>query len=186
MGKALSEIGFKGGWRYAIGQIRLSVIKSQLVPPQFRAALLRLWRAKIGKNTIIHPVTFSNLYRTGFKGFKCGRDCFIGEECFLDMADSVSMGDQVTLAERVMIMTHLNVGFRDHPLQDRFPSSSDPVEIDSGVFIGAGAIILPGVKIGKEAFVAAGALVNRNVEPHSVVAGVPARIISSIEGERRK
>ena len=181
MDKAFGEIGFGGTLRYGIGQVKLSVLRCLLLPPQLRAALLRLFGARVGHGSIIHPVTFSNLYRTGLKGFVCGRDCFIGEDCFLDLADRIILGDQVTLSARSMLLTHLNVGYRDHPLQQAFPAGSAPVEIGSGCFIGAGAAILSGVKVGKGSMVAAGSLVNRNVPEGSVVAGVPERVTRELK-----
>ncbi len=180
LGKALREIGPGGAWRYGVGQVKLTLLRCLLLPPQLRTALLRLFGSRIGSGALIHPVTFSNLYRTGLKGFRCGRECFIGEECFLDMADSIILGDQVTLSARVTILTHINVGYRNHPLQRAFPARTAPVEIGSGGFVGAGAMILAGVKIGAEAFVAAGSVVNRDVLEGSVVAGVPAQVIRTV------
>jgi len=175
MGKALDDIGGARALRYALGQFQLTLLKLQLLPPQLRVALLRIFGADVGRSALVHPVTFSNLYRTGFRGLNIGTDCFIGEECFLDLADCIHIGEQVTLAARVMLMTHLNVGYRDHPLQERYPARSAPIRIGSGSFISAGAIILPGVTLGERCFVAAGAVVSRNVEADGLVGGVPAK-----------
>jgi len=175
MGKALDEIGGGGALRYALGQFQLTLLKLQLLPPQLRVALLRLFGAHVGDGSIVHSVTFSNLYRSGFRGLNIGTTCFIGEECLLDLADGIQIGDQVTLAARVMLMTHLNVGYRDHPLQQRYPARSAPIRVGSGSFIGAGAMVLPGVTLGERCFVAAGALVSRDVAADGLVGGVPAR-----------
>ena len=81
--------------------------------------------------------------------------------------------DQVTLAARAMILTHMNVGYQDHPLQGRYPSKTAPVVVRRASFIGAGATILAGCTVGPEAFVAACALVNRDVHAGESVRGVP-------------
>jgi acetyltransferase-like isoleucine patch superfamily enzyme len=178
MGKALGEIGARRAWRYGLGQVQESLLRFSLLPPQLRVALLRLYGASVGSASIVHPVTFINLYRTGWRGLRAGRECFVGDECLFDLAEPISLGDQVTLAERVMILTHMNVGYRDHPLQERFPAHSARVEIGSGSFVGAGAIILAGVRIGERSVVGAGAVVDREVPTDGVVAGVPARSLS--------
>jgi acetyltransferase-like isoleucine patch superfamily enzyme len=175
MGKALDEIGGAAAWRYGVGQLQLALLKMLLLPPQLRVALLRIFGAEVGSDTIVHPVTFTNLYRTGFKGLAIGKECFIADECFLDLAERIEIGDQVSIGERTVIATHLNVGYRDHPLQERFPARSSPVRIGSGAFIGVGAILLPGITVGDRSFIAAGAVVNRDVAAGSLVGGVPAR-----------
>jgi acetyltransferase-like isoleucine patch superfamily enzyme len=175
MGKALGEIGVGGALRYALGQLQYMLLKPLLVPPQLRALLLRLFGSSIGRGSIIHPVSFTNLYRTGFKGLSIGRECFIADECFFDLAEAVEIGDQVSVGERTIFVTHLNVGYRDHPLQERFPSRAAAIRVGRGAFIGVGAVILPGVTIGERAFVAAGAVVSEDVPEESLVGGVPAK-----------
>lgn len=180
MNDALREIGFKKALRYLLGLFQHAFLRIIILPPNLRRIFLNIFGSKIGSETLIHPITFINLYRIGFKGLHCGKHCFIGEECLLDLADSIAMGDNVTLAERVTIITHMNVGFKDHPLQNNFPSMNSPVTIGSGSFIGVNVTILPGVRIGERAVVAAGALVTRDVPDETVVAGVPARPIRKI------
>ena len=109
-----------------------------------------------------------------------GDECFLGDECLLDLAEGIRLERQVTLAERVLILTHTNVGYDDHPLQRHFPAMAAPVVIESGSFLGAGAIVLPGVRIGARAFVAAGSVVTADVPPATLVAGVPARPVRTL------
>lgn len=61
------------------------------------------------------------------------------------------------------------------------PPSANPVVIEDDVLIGANAVILEGVRVGKGAVVAAGAVVTQDVPPHTVVAGIPAKVIKEID-----
>jgi acetyltransferase-like isoleucine patch superfamily enzyme len=146
-----------------------------LMVPQLRAPWLRLLGARIGARAILHDVRFFNLYRRGLAGLRIGEECFLGDECLLDLAESITLERGTTLAERVLILTHTNVGYRDHPLQAHFPASASPVVIETGCFVGANATLLPGVRIGRGSFVAAGSVVTKDVAPDTLVAGVPAR-----------
>jgi maltose O-acetyltransferase len=179
--KALGEIGW--GRAVKFGAMTLAMIPYRLaLVPQLRAPLLRLLGARIGKRAILHDVRFFNLYRRGLQGLAVGDDCFIGDECLLDLADEIRLERQVTLAERVLILTHMNVGYQDHPLQRSFPAFAAPVRIEEGSFVGAGVTILGGVRIGAGSFVAAGSVVTKDVPPRSLVAGVPARLVRSLGG----
>jgi len=149
--------------------------------PQLRAPWLRLLGSRIGRGVVLHNVRFFNLYRRGLTGLEIGEECFVGDECLLDLAEGVRLERQVTLAERVMILTHTNVGYRDHPLQKHFPAHAAAVVVETGAFLGAGCILLPGVRVGSRAFVAAGSVVTADVPAGTLVAGVPARVVRSLE-----
>ena len=153
------------------------------IVPQLRAPWLRLLGARIGPRAILHDVRFFNLYRRGLGGLRIGEECFLGDECLLDLADSITLEKSCTLAERVLILTHTNVGYRDHPLQPLFPASTGPVVIETGSFVGANVTLLPGVRIGHGAFVAAGSVVTRDVPADTLVGGVPARPIRQLGGQ---
>jgi acetyltransferase-like isoleucine patch superfamily enzyme len=177
--KALGEIGFGKAFRF--GFFTLALLPYRLLCfPQLRAPYLRLLGARIGARSLLHDVRFFNLYRRGFSGLVIGRECFLGDECLLDLAEGVELEDQVTLAERVLVLTHLNVGYADHPLQAAFPARQAPVRFERGSFVGAGATILAGVTVGREAFVAAGSVVTADVAPRTLVAGVPARKVRAL------
>jgi acetyltransferase-like isoleucine patch superfamily enzyme len=178
--KALDEIGLGRAARFGFFTLALLPYRLALFPP-LRTAWLRLLGARIGRRTILHDVRFFNLYRRGPSGLSMGDDCFVGDECLFDLADEIRFEDHVTLAERVLVLTHTNVGYRDHPLQPHFPALAAPVTIRRGSFIGAAVTILPGVTIGPEAFVAAGSVVTADVPPRTVVAGVPARTLRTME-----
>jgi acetyltransferase-like isoleucine patch superfamily enzyme len=178
--KALREIGFRKAVRFAAGTVALVLFRLMIVPP-LRTAFLRVMGAQIGRNTIVHAVKFFNVYRKGFAGLRVGDNCFIGDEALLDLADEIVMEESVTLAERVTILTHVNVGFEDHPLQKYFPAYSKKVVLGRGSFVGTNVTVLPGVTVGQCAFVAAGAVVREDVPPYHVVGGVPARTIRVLQ-----
>ncbi len=105
-----------------------------------------------------------------------GDDSIIGQNVFLDGRDSLIIGNHVDIASDVMIYNS------EHDINSEdFHPTTAPVEIGDYVFIGPRAIILPGVKIGKGAVIAAGAVVTKDVNDYVIVGGVPAQII----GERR-
>lgn len=178
--KAAAEVGWGRLWKFGIMTLAMIPYHLALFPP-VRSALLRLYGARIGKRGVLHNARFFNLYRTGLPGLSVGSEVFIGDECLLDLADRIEIGDQVTLAERVLILTHTNVGYEDHPLQRHFKASTAPVVLERGCFVGAQAVILPGIRIGACSMVAAGAVVTRDVPANSVVAGTPARVLRTLD-----
>ena len=177
--KALAEIGWARALRFGFFTAAMIPYRLLLVP-QLRAPWLRLLGARVGRGTIVHDVRFFNLYRRGMGGLEIGDECFLGDECLLDLAEGIRLERQVTLAERVVILTHMNVGYHDHPLQAHFPAQAAPVVIGRGSFIGANATLLPGTRIGAGSFVAAGSVVTADVPPATLVAGVPARAVRSL------
>ena len=177
--KALAEIGFGRAVRFGLLTVAMIPYRLALFP-QVRSAWLRLLGARIGRGAILHDVRFFNLYRRGLGGLSVGRECFLGDECLIDLAETVSLEDQVTLAERVLVLTHTNVGYRDHPLQRHFPSRTAAVVVEAGSFVGAGVTLLPGVRVGRGSFVAAASVVTEDVPPATLVAGVPARAVRAL------
>lgn len=128
-------------------------------------------------------------------GARVGKDCNIGDHCFIESGAVV--GDNVTLKNGNMVWegVHLSDGvfvgphvfFTNdlHPRSPRLPEARErytektnwlvPTVIERGAALGAGAIILAGVKVGEYATVGAGAVVTKPVAPHSLVVGNPAR-----------
>ena len=92
----------------------------------------------------------------------------------------VDIGSHVNLAQGITV-TALNHNFDDTQKRiDEQGVSTNPVTIEDDVWIGANAVILPGVTIGNHCVVSAGAVVTKDVPPHSLVAGVPAKVIKNI------
>ena len=92
----------------------------------------------------------------------------------------VTIGSHVNLAQGITV-TALNHNFEESSKRiDEQGVTTKPVIIGNDIWIGANAVILPGVSIGDHSVVAAGAVVTKDVHPHSLVAGVPAKIIKKI------
>jgi acetyltransferase-like isoleucine patch superfamily enzyme len=100
-----------------------------------------------------------------------GDGVFFNRGVFLDTKGGISLGNSVALAEDVRIFTHT------HSEASHIERSYGRVVVEDYAKIYVGATIFPGVTIGSQAIVAAGAIVNRDVPPNMVVAGTPARII---------
>mgnify|MGYP003588811200 FL=1 len=102
-----------------------------------------------------------------------GHDTIIGDHCFLDGRAPLKIGNHVGIASQVLIYND------EHDINsDNYGNSFGPVEIGDYVFIGPRAIILPGVKIGKGAVVAAGAIVTKDIPEFEIWAGIPAKKIN--------
>lgn len=101
----------------------------------------------------------------------------IGENVILRAGGGLTIGSRVLVAAGAAIVT---VG---HPIElPRWSKNTmAPIHIGDNVWIGVNAVILPGVTVGNGAVVAAGAVVTEDVAPFTVVGGVPARVISTIE-----
>jgi acetyltransferase-like isoleucine patch superfamily enzyme len=177
--KAVAEIGVGRAVRFLLFTIAMVPYRMALFPP-LRRLFLRVLGARVGARTILHDLRFFNLYRRGLGGLEIGDECFIGDECLFDLAEAIVLEPQVTLAERVLILTHVNVGYDDHPLQAHFPALAGAVRIRHGSFVGANVTILAGCTIGPRAFVAAGSVVTADVPADTLVGGVPARTIRRI------
>ena len=93
----------------------------------------------------------------------------------------VSIGSHVNLAQGITV-TALNHNFDDAGKRiDEQGISTQQVTIEDDVWIGANAVILPGVTVGRHSVVAAGAVVTKDVQPYTLVAGVPAKTIKSLK-----
>ena len=137
-------------------------------------ALLRAKGAIVGERVVVHRGLTIHNAEVDFGKLSIADSCHVGRQVFLDLAASITIEPQVTLSMRTTILTHLNPGMsRSLPAQAKRTLGSVVIERDA--YLGAGCIILPGVRIGAGALVAAGAVVTRDVQPGAVVGGVPAR-----------
>ena len=178
--KAFQETGVRKIFKFFVFSFFTSLVNSILLFP-FRSFLLEMVGASIGKNTVLHKIAFFNHYQRGFRNLKIGNECFIGDEVSLDLSDEIILEDKVTLANRVFILTHLNVGYKDHPLQEFFPKITKKIIIRRGAFVGANVTVLPGVIIGECSVIGAGSVVTRNIPDWVVAVGSPAKIKKRIK-----
>ena len=135
---------------------------------RWRALLLRMFGAKIGKScrlTGSMEVWIPSRLRMG-------SFVWIDRNVYLYDVDRITIGDNAIISDGAYICT------ASHDItQGNFPLTTEPVTIGAGAWIAAHAKILPGITIGEGAVVGAGAVVTRDVEPWTVVAGNPARFI---------
>lgn len=145
---------------------------------------------QIGANTIVMHGAILHVYNfrdIPHSGIKIGRDSLIGEYSVIRGQGGVEIGDRVYTSPFVQIIAVNHVfDDRDQPFVDQ-GITAEGVIIEDDVWIGAGAIVTDGVRIGKGAVIAAGAVVTSDVKPHTVVGGVPARMlreVGQIQGEK--
>ncbi|MET0339574.1 MAG: DapH/DapD/GlmU-related protein [Polyangiales bacterium] len=106
-----------------------------------------------------------------------GEGAWIGQQCFLHAAGGLTIGRRVGIGPGVRIITSVHADApRAVPILDA-PVDFAPVVIEDGADLGVGAIVMPGVTVGRGAQVGAGAVVTRDVPAYAVVAGTPARVL---------
>lgn len=139
-----------------------------------RVVLLRLLGVKIGKNCIVRGGV---QFQEGFS-LTLGDNVFINTYALFDTAAPISIGRDVQIAYQVTFVTG---GHEIGPHEGRAGAHKpEPIIVGDGAWIGARAVILPGVTIGAGAVVASGAVVTKDVLPDTLVAGVPARCLRSL------
>jgi maltose O-acetyltransferase len=140
-----------------------------------RAALLRWNGAKVGKRCFVR----GGLQIQESFDFTLGDEVFINAGCCLDNSAPIIIGSRVQFGFQVTLITG-NHEFG--PPQSRAGAHcARPITIGEGAWIGARAIVLPGVTIGSGAVVAAGAVVTKDVPPNTLVAGVPAKTLRALD-----
>jgi maltose O-acetyltransferase len=147
--------------------------RSEEVPE--RHTILEQLLGHIGQNSIIEPP------------FYCayGRNIHIGDYVFLNVLCTILDCNEVRIGDHVMIGPSVQIYTAAHVLEAEARNQgwevAKPVVIEDNVWLGGGAILLPGVTVGRNAVVGAGAVVSRSVSANTVVAGNPARVIREIE-----
>jgi maltose O-acetyltransferase len=140
-----------------------------------RQTILQQLLGQIGQNAIIEPP------------FYCayGQNIHIGDHVFLNVLCTILDCNEVRIGHHVMIGPHVQIYTAAHVLEAEARIQgwevAKPIVIEDNVWLGGGAILLPGVRIGRNAVVGAGAVVSRNVPANTVVAGNPARVVREIE-----
>ena len=129
-----------------------------------------------GKNTLF--ITFSKFFIP--HNIHIGNNVFVNQQCIFVGEEKITIEDNVSIGFRCMFITS-NYEPYFNPKRQKRVKYFEPIVIEKDVWIGSGAIILPGVTVGSGGVVAAGAVVTRDVPSLSLVGEVPARIIKNIE-----
>lgn len=153
-----------------------SLISSVVFPRGLRWMALRMCGMDVERSSINGGVFF------GGTSVKIGRGTFINYGAFIDCAAPVEIGERVSFGPRVMVLTGSHhIGGRERRAG---AATAHPVRVGDGAWVGAGATLLPGVQVGARSIVAAGSVVTADVPEDSLVGGVPAQVIRSLqEGE---
>jgi maltose O-acetyltransferase len=144
-----------------------------------RISLLRDLLARVGDDPWIEPPFFCDY----------GSNTSIGDRFYANTGCVVLDSAEVTIGDRVLLGPSVQLYAATHPveaeLRARGLEYAEPVSIGDDVWIGGGAIVLPGVTVGDGAVVGAGSIVTTDVPAGAVVAGNPARVIRSLEEAAR-
>ena len=149
---------------------------------QVNIAILKAFGAKVGENVrMCSPVVLHNT-TDGYSKLTIQDDCFFNGYNFIDLSGRITLEKGVSLGPGVIVMTH-NRYNRNPFLEERLSHTCGikDVLIKEGSGIKAGALIVHGITIGKNAVVGGGAVVNRDVPDNCFVAGVPARLVKEIK-----
>lgn len=138
----------------------------------WRALLLRLFGAQVGRGVHVYPSTRISMPWN----LSVGDWSALGEEVLVYNLGPVSLGERVTVSLRAFLCA----GTHDHT-KAAFPLQRPPIAIGADAWVAAGALVGPGVTVGAGAVVAAGAVVVADVPPWTIVGGNPAREIGPRE-----
>ncbi len=135
-------------------------------------------RTIVMHGAVLHVYNFRDMPHSGIK---IGKDCLVGEYSVIRGQGGVTIGDRVYTSPFTQIIA-VNHVFDDpnRPFIEQ-GITAEGIVIEDDVWLGAGAIITDGVRVGKGAVVAAGSVVTKDVLPHTVVGGVPAKVIKTID-----
>lgn len=148
--------------------VSLLVFESGWVPVSgVKVRILRWFGGQVGRGVVIKPhVRIKYPWR-----LSVGDHCWIGQQAWIDNLDDVRFGNHVCVSQGVYLCT----GSHDHR-RSTFDLITRPITLEDGVWLGARALVLPGVHIGSHAVVAAGAVVTKDVPAAAMMAGSPARV----------
>jgi maltose O-acetyltransferase len=144
-------------------------------PGPERQTILQQLLGQIGQNSIVEPPFYCSY----------GQNIHIGDHVYLNFMCTILDNNEVHIGHHVMIGPVVQIYTVAHHLQAEARIQgwevAEPIVIEDNVWLGGGAILLPGVTIGRNAVVGAGAVVSRSVPANTVVAGNPATVIREIE-----
>ncbi len=129
----------------------------------------------LGENVYVgHYAILKGYYKNELR---IGDGTWIGQQCFFHAAGGLTIGKNVGIGPGVKIITSVHDEAGRGLAVLHSPVTFAPVVIEDDVDLGVNSIILPGVTVGKGAIVGAGAVVNKDVAPYTIVAGVPAKVL---------
>ena len=142
-----------------------------------RQAILQKLLGQLGRNSMIEPPFYCSY----------GRNIHLGDHVYLNVLCTILDCNEVRIGDHVMLGPAVQIYTAAHDLQAEARIQglevAQPIVIEDNVWLGGSAILLPGVRIGRNVVVGAGAVVSRNVPANTIVAGNPARVIGEIECE---
>lgn len=141
-------------------------------PDEVRGLLSELFGYRVPESLRVFPPFYTDFGRN----ITVGRDVFINACCHFQDHGGVTIGDGCQIGHNVVFAT-LNHGLSPEDRQNTYPA---PIVLGRNVWVGSNATILQGVIIGDNAVIAAGAVVTKDVEPATIVGGVPAKVIRRI------
>jgi acetyltransferase-like isoleucine patch superfamily enzyme len=161
-------------WKAFARTLQLSVeLNNSTDTQQMRERLSNIIGSEIDESTTVFVPFHTNFGQH----IKFGKNVFVNHACsFLDMGG-------ITIEDNVQIGPRVNITTENHPIDPLKRKDLDlkPVLIKRNAWIGAGATILPGVTVGENSIVAAGAVVNKDVPDNMIVGGVPAKVIKKLD-----
>ncbi|MBC6680760.1 sugar O-acetyltransferase [Zhenpiania hominis] len=137
----------------------------------------QLFSELIGKPVDASFGMFPPFYTDCGKNITVGKNVFINTGCRFQDQGGIRIGDHVLIGHNVVLAT-LNHDFAPYNRATMHPA---PIHIEDRVWIGANATVVPGVTIGENSIVAAGAVVTKDVPPNTIVGGVPAKVLKRID-----
>jgi acetyltransferase-like isoleucine patch superfamily enzyme len=139
--------------------------------------IIKSYGAKIGNNCDIETgQTFHNC--KNYSNLSIGNNCHIGKNCFFDLRGEITIMDNVVISMQCTFLTHTDLN--KSSLSKYYPTASGKIFIDHNSYIGANSTLLMNTSIGNNALIAAGSVVNKNVDAYLMAGGVPARVIKKI------
>jgi acetyltransferase-like isoleucine patch superfamily enzyme len=141
-------------------------------------AFRRLRNYSLSMLAYVFPMNRIRVTLHRWKGINIGKDVYIGSHCLFDNAypEFIYIEDHASINAGTMIISHFNP--KNH-FRDLITPMAQPVCIREGAIISVRSIILPGVTIGKNSIVSAGSVVNRSIPDNTLVAGNPAKKITT-------
>lgn len=142
-------------------------------PDELRSLLKQLWGRKVPESVGLFPPFYTD----------CGKNTIVGERVFINMGCKFQDQGGITIDDGALIGHNVVLATLNHLIEpeNRGGMTYAPIYIGKNVWIGANATVLPGVTIGDGAIVAAGAVVTKDVLPRTIVGGIPAKYIKSID-----